>query len=254
MADTSVKRVAWITGASKGIGRAVALHLAARNWTVAASARNEDELAALSEEAASLAGSVKSYPLNITDKDACAAAVKRIEDELGPIEWALMNAGTYIRFGVADFDVDMFRDQIEINLMGTVLCLDPIMKRMVKRRRGRLGVVSSVSGYQGLPFASAYGASKAALINMCESMRVELERKGVILSVVNPGFVRTPLTDKNEFPMPFLMDADEAAERIVDGMAADRFEIAFPTRFVLILKALGFLPYWLFFKLTRRMM
>jgi short-subunit dehydrogenase len=151
------------------------------------------------------------------------------------------------------FTVAPLKRLVDINLMGTAHCLAPVVEQFVARRAGRIAVVASMAGYRGLPTASAYGATKAALINMCEALRVELDRHGVILSVVTPGFVRTPLTDRNPFPMPFLMEPEDAARRIVRGLEGRRFEIAFPWRFAAIMKLLRLLPYPLFFAATRHL-
>ena len=149
----------------------------------------------------------------------------------------------------------MFRivHQMEINVNGTVNCLSPVLKRKKNRRRGQIAVVSSLSAYRGLPFASAYGASKAAITNMCEALKTECDLHGVGLSVVHPGFVRTPLTDQNELPMPFLMSADDGARRLIDGLNKRKFDITFPTRFALLMRGVRCLPDALYFWLTRRM-
>jgi short-subunit dehydrogenase len=138
--------------------------------------------------------------------------------------------------------------------MGVVNCLQSAVHAYIAQRKGHIAVVSSVAGYQGLPNASAYGASKAALINMCEALQPELAATGVKLQLVNPGFVRTPLTDLNEFPMPFLMEVDAAAARIIRGLESNRFEISFPRRFTWLLKMLQVLPYTVYLRLTRKLM
>ena len=131
--------------------------------------------------------------------------------------------------------------------------LAAVLPRFIGKQAGHVAVVSSVAGYRGLPTSAAYGASKAALINMCEALKPELDRYGVKLSLICPGFVRTPLTDRNAFPMPFLMEAEEAAERIVNGLLRGKFEITFPRRFTWWLKLGRCLPYAWYFLLTRRM-
>ena len=136
--------------------------------------------------------------------------------------------------------------------MGVINGLSAVVPTFASRRAGHIAVVSTVAGYSGLPLASAYGASKAALINMCEALKPELEAEGVAFSMINPGFVRTPLTDKNEFPMPFLVEPDVAARHIFNGMAKRKFEIAFPLPFVLILKVLRMLPYGLYFRVVKK--
>lgn len=249
---TSGKR-AWITGAGKGIGRAVALGLARRGWTVAASARTEEDLIELAREAQPLVGDIRAYPLDVTDAGAVAQAQNDIETNMGSLDLAILNAGSYERFGARNFSADRFRKQIDLNLMGTVYCLEALMPGFIERGRGHLAVVSSLAGYRGLPNAAAYGATKAALINMCEALKPDLDRAGVKLSVINPGFVKTPLTDKNEFPMPFLVSVETAAERIIRGLETGRFEITFPRRFACILKVLRLAPYGLYFHLTRKM-
>ena len=156
------------------------------------------------------------------------------------------------RSSAAEFTAEGLRDLIEINVMGTAACLEALMPRMIARGRGRIAVVASVAGYRGLPTSAYYGATKAALINLAESLRFDLARAGVTMQLIDPGFVKTPLTDRNEFPMPFLISAELAADRIASGLRSRRFEIAFPRRFVWMLKLLRCLPYALYFPLVGR--
>ncbi|MFZ1414269.1 MAG: SDR family NAD(P)-dependent oxidoreductase [Defluviicoccus sp.] len=243
----------WITGAGKGLGRALALELARRGWLVAASARTAADLDSLCREASSLPGRIEAFPLDVTDGDAVAHTVAAIEESCGPLATAVLNAGTHIPVSAAHLTAAPFRTLIESNVMGVVHGLATLLPRFIERRAGHIAVVASVAGYRGLPTGAAYGASKAALINMCESLKPELDPLGVRLRLVNPGFVKTPLTDKNPFPMPFLMDVDAAAARFADGLEGNRFEITFPRRFTWLLKALRLLPYPLYFALTRRL-
>lgn len=237
--------VAWITGASSGIGRQLALELAGRGWTVAATARNAGELAALAAEAPD--GRVRAFPGDVTDPAAMARVAAAIEGEAGPIVLAILNAGTYYPVSAVPFERDKFAKTFDINVMGAVNGLAPLIPAMVQRGKGQIWLVSSVAGYGPLPAAAAYGASKAALINMAGGLKFDLDRTGVHIGVINPGFVKTPLTDKNEFEMPFLMPVEEAARRIADGIKRPRFEITFPRRFALMLKAMNLLPYaWYF--------
>jgi NAD(P)-dependent dehydrogenase (short-subunit alcohol dehydrogenase family) len=238
--------IAWVTGASAGIGRAVAEELAARGWTVAISARREAELEAMAAANPRLLAAA----CDITDAGSIGAAVARVEAHGRPIALAVLNAGTYIPTEIETFDLAGWRQQIEVNLNGTAACLSVLLPRMLARRSGQIGIVASVSGYRGLPRAGAYGATKAALINLAESMRLELAPRGICVSLINPGFIRTPLTDKNDFPMPFLMAVVPAARRLVDGLASGRFETTFPRRFTWMLKLLRILPYALYFRLT----
>jgi hypothetical protein len=243
--------VAWITGASSGIGEAVALRLAAQGWTVAASARSADKLAALAARATG-PGRILAVPLDVTDLEATRRTVSELEAAHGAVALAILNAGTYKADGAKNFDIEAFRETYELNVMGTANCLDAVMQGMIGRRAGHIAVVSSVAGYRGLPRSLAYGSSKAALINLTESLKLDLERYGVKVQLVNPGFIRTPLTDKNDFPMPFLMEVGDAADRLVAELKGDGFEITFPRRFTWMLQRLRCLPYPLYFAATRK--
>lgn len=245
---------AWVTGAGKGIGRALALALARRGWSVAVSARTEADLEALAAEASGVPGSIQPFVLDIADPVVTASTVAQIRDAIGPLDLAILNAGTHRSVSAQGFDAAVVRALVDVNLMGTVNCLAAILPDFIERRSGRIAVVSSVAGYRGLPSAAGYGATKAALINLCEALKPELDQFGVGLSVINPGFVDTPLTAKNDFPMPFMIPADAAAATILRGLDAGRFEIVFPWRMALAMKLLRLLPYSLFFRLTRRML
>ena len=250
----TASRLAWVTGAGHGIGRHVALELARRGWPVAITSRTASDLHRLADEIHANGGTAIVQAGDVTDADAMSRLVDTIESEHGPLDLAILNAGTYVRFGVEDFDIAAFEKQIDINVMGTVRCLGPVMKVMTGRRAGRIGVVSSLTAYRGLPMASAYGASKAALTNMCEALHPELARFGVSISVIHPGFVRTPLTDRNDFPMPFLVEPDVAARCIVDGLERGRFEIAFPRRLAVLMKIGRLLPYGIYLRITRKIL
>ncbi|MGB1876661.1 MAG: SDR family NAD(P)-dependent oxidoreductase [Rhodospirillaceae bacterium] len=248
-------KILWITGAGKGIGKAVALAYAAHGWSVAVSARTESDLAAVSKEAldAKLPGKIVGFPLDVIDHDAVKQTFKSIEADLGQIDQIIFNAGTHAPTPPTELSVQPFRTLMEVNYMGSVNGLDAVLPTLIDRKSGHVAIVASVAGYSGLPNAAAYGATKAALINMCESLKTQLDAFGVTISVINPGFVRTPLTDQNEFPMPFLMEPEDAAQAVFAGMEKGKFEISFPTPFVLILKFLRLLPYWLYFPLVKKM-
>ena len=242
-------RHAWITGASSGIGRELALRLARDGAKVAASARRREELDKL---AAELPGRIASYPVDVVDAAALALVCAEIEQANGPLDLAVFNAGTHEPVDVASFTPGPFQRLMAINYMGAVNGIAAVLPRFLERRAGHIAVVSSVAGYRGLPQAAAYGPTKAALINLCEALKPDLDPFGVRISVINPGFVRTPLTDLNPFPMPFLMEADEAADRIVKGLARGVFEITFPRRFTWLVKLARILPYALYFPLIRK--
>ncbi len=238
-------KTAWVTGASTGIGAEVARQLAAAGVRVAASARSPDKLKALGPD-------ILAVPLDVTDAAGCRAAVAQIEAELGPIDLAVLGAGTYAPVAADHLDPALFAHMMDTNYMGVVNCVAALAPGMIARGDGHLSWIASVAGYMGLPKSAAYGPTKAALINLAESLQPELKLKGVEVSVINPGFVATPLTAQNDFPMPFLMSPEDAGRRTIEGLAAGRFEVAYPRRFATILKTVRLLPYPLFFKLISR--
>ncbi len=242
----------WITGASTGIGRALALRLARSGCIVLASARGKKKLGTLVNEAEALSGRIIPVPLDVTDADEVRATYKNILVDYGVPDLCIPNAGTYIPMDGAVFSAEVYAKQIDINWMGVVRILDAVIPSMVDRGSGRIAVVASVSGYRGLRTASAYGATKAALINMCEALHMELSDYGVKVQVVNPGFIETPLTDKNNFRMPALMPVNKAAEAFFRGLKSERFEITFPRRFTWVVKFLSHLPYALYLPLMGR--
>ncbi len=239
---TPADGIAWITGASSGIGRDVALLLAREGWTVAATARRREQLEALGREAAGLKGAIHAYPADVSDAEAMSAAVDAMEAAHGPVALAILNAGIYLPMEAPAFSAETMRKSWEVNIMGTAHGLEPLIPRMIERTRGHLVIVSSVTGYGGLPTSAAYGATKAGLNIMAESLKIELDRHGVRVSVVNPGFVETPAQDDNEFPKPFMIQSEDAARRIVAGIKRQAFEITFPKRFTFPLKVLKWLP------------
>ena len=241
---------AWVTGASSGIGRGVALELARRGYRVHATARRKADLEALSAEAAALKGSIVSAPGDVTDRTAMAELVAEIEREQ-PIALALLNAGGNFLDAPGDLGGEGFARTFALNLQGVVNGFNPVFNAMRARKRGQIAAVASIAGYGGLPNTGAYGPSKAALISFAEGMKFVADPLNVTIQVVNPGYVRTPLTDKNDFPMPFLMDCDQACRRLCDGLERGRFEIWFPTRLALILRLLTSLPYPIYFPLMR---
>ena len=238
-------KLVWITGASTGIGREVALQLAARGVTVAVSARSAEKLEGMGEN-------IKPYPLDVTDAAAVAKTIAQIEAELGPIDLALMGAGAYAPIAMDQIKPELFASIMNVNYMGVVNAVAALVPIMRQRGRGHIAWIASVSGYRGLPKASAYGPTKAALINLAESLKPQLGALGLTVSVVNPGFVETPMTKANDFPMPFLMTPQDAARRTIDGLAKGKFEVAYPTRFVAILKFARLLPYAIYFWLIKR--
>lgn len=228
--------VVWITGASSGIGESLAGELAGRGARVAITARRGDRLDAIAGDR------MLSVPADVTDLDAMRAAAARVEEELGPIDLAVLNAGTWRQMDVTAWDTELFRLHVETNLMGMVHGIDAVLPGMRRRRGGVIAGVSSVAGYRGWPSSEAYGSTKAAEINLLESLRIDLLPLGIRVLTVCPGFVRSDLTSQNTFRMPFLMEPPDAAARIADGIAREKAEMVFPLPMMLLMKATRLVP------------
>ncbi len=246
--------VAWITGASSGIGRALAIDLARSGYTVAATARSEDKLAALASDAQGLRGRIVPFPCDVTHEEAMRSTVAGIERELGPIVLAVFNAGTYFPARGERLESGNFVKTFQINFNGAVFGLVPVTDAMRLRGRGQIALVGSATAYGGLPMAAAYGASKAALNNMAEALKFDFDKMNIRIQVINPGFVDTPLTEGNSFSMPGLMKVEDATARIMKGLAKGGFEICFPRRLSWALKFINLLPYPAYFYLMNRAM
>jgi NAD(P)-dependent dehydrogenase (short-subunit alcohol dehydrogenase family) len=239
----------WITGASSGIGRAVALELARRGFPVAATARRAEAL----QDLARADPRIHAFPGDVTDRDKMAALVSKIEFTVGPISLAFLNAGLYLPAERSCFSPELVAKTFDVNISGTVNCLAPVLEAMRRRHRGQIAITSSLAGYGGIPGSLAYAASKAALISIAETLRLTACDDGIIVQIVNPGFVTTEMTAYNKsFDMPFLMTAEAAAKCICDGFERGGFEITFPNRLALIFKAARLLPYALYLPLMKR--
>lgn len=242
---------AWVTGASEGIGMAVAKRLAAQGFTVYASARSADKLESLAAAHAG-PGRFVALPLDVTDRDACVEAVERIVAKSGALALAILNAGTFVPVSASKLRFEDFDKTLSVNLGGVINGLLPAINAMKEAGKGQIAIVASSAGFGGLPKSAAYGASKSGVINMAESLKFDLDRMNIRMQIVTPGFVETPLTEKNDFPMPFLMPLDKAADAFIAGLGKDAFEITFPRRLTWILKFAGLLPYALYFPLIKR--
>ena len=243
-------KVVWLVGGSAGIGRSLAFDLLEQGAIVCVSARSLDGLQSLATEAKT--DRLHTYSMDVTNPEAVQSAAWAISAEVGAIDMLICNAGIYEPVAGPDFcGADALR-VLDVNLGGVVRCVDAVLPGMIKRKQGTIVGVASVVGYRGLPKAASYGASKAGMINLLESLRFDLEHLGIQVSIVNPGFVKTRLTDKNDFPMPFRIEAAEAAKRIVAGLKSGKKEIHFPKRFSMFLKFLRVLPYPVYEFLVRR--
>lgn len=256
--DWSGRRV-WVVGASSGIGAELARSLQRRGARVAVSARRAEALhevlaqsppAPVDAESATHPAVV--LPLDVTDDAAVAAACRSLCERWGGIDLVLWVAGTYVPMRAQDFELGAARRMLDTNLVAVFSGLAAVLPVLLAQRSGGIALVSSVAGYSGLPQALVYGPSKAALINLAESLYLDLHPSGIGVYLVSPGYVDTPATATNTYTMPALISASQAAEATLAGISAGRFEIHYPRRFTLWLKFARLLPYRLYFALVRR--
>jgi short-subunit dehydrogenase len=241
----SGKRI-WLTGASQGIGRAVAVELAAQGAVCALTSRDEKSLSELCDQIKSRGGKALGFPGDATDTDRMKAIAGEIEAQLGGIDILIANAGTHVFTKPEQFDTKEYLKLMDLNYGGILRCIEAVLPAMLQRGSGHIVGMASLAGYRGLPTAGAYGASKAAVNNFLESLRFHLKRHHIPVTVINPGFVRTPLTDKNNFRMPFLVEPERAARIICSGIARQKDEIVFPFPFSWAIKLMRLLPGWLY--------
>jgi NAD(P)-dependent dehydrogenase (short-subunit alcohol dehydrogenase family) len=235
-------RVAWLVGASTGIGLAVAQALHRRGARVVVSARGPQALAAFTRTHPG----ARALAVDTTDRAALQAAADTLWADHGRLDFVLHGAGMYAPMRAMDFDLDLALRHLQVNLGGALHLLGAVLPRLQAQAAAgapaHLSLVASVAGYRALPRALAYGPTKAALIHLAQSLHLDLAPRGVGVSLVNPGFVRTPLTAGNDFHMPALIEPEAAARAMLQGWARGAFEVHFPRRFTLLLKALGWLP------------
>jgi NAD(P)-dependent dehydrogenase (short-subunit alcohol dehydrogenase family) len=245
-------RTAWLVGASTGIGRATAARLHAAGARVVVSARSPEALRRFVDEHPG----AEAEALDATDAAAMRQAAAGIVQRHGRIDLAMYCAGTYTEMRATAFDLELALRHVQVNQVGALVMLDVVLPQLLAQARagqgGHISLVSSVAGFRGLPKSLAYGPTKAALINLAETLYLDLQPLGLGVSLINPGFVETPLTAQNNFRMPALIKPEEAAEQILRGWASGDFEIHFPKRFTLWLKGLRHLGYGPYFAAVRR--
>ena len=213
----------WITGASSGIGKAVAKKFAKEGWKVAISARRRELLDEIAKNE-----NIVSFPLDVTDRAQINDVFKNILKEFQNLDICLFSSGTYEPKDEQNIDPDKIKNVMDVNFLGVIDCVKAVEEYFKNKQSGHISLVSSIAGYRGLPNSSGYGPSKAALTNFSESIYFDFKKYGIRISVVSPGFIKTPLTDKNEFPMPFLKTPEYAAEKIFNGLVkGSSFEIHF---------------------------
>jgi short-subunit dehydrogenase len=240
------KRV-WVIGASTGIGAALARELINVGARVALSARSRDRLDAIAEGSSAVV-----VPLDVTQASTVNKAADTVRAALGALDLVIVVAGTHTAMSADRFDLAAAEQLLAVNLHGPLNCLAAVLPTLLEQNHGGIALVASVAGYRALPQALIYGPSKAALIHLAEGLYLDLNKRGIGVYLVNPGFVDTPLTRRNEFAMPALMPPDRAARRTLAGIAAGRFEIHYPRRFTFWLKLLRLLPYPVYFRAVRR--
>ncbi len=236
----------WIIGASSGIGKALAVELAEQGAHVILSARSADKLNAINAE---LNGAHTVLPLDAGDAEACVKAAAA----LPKLDSVIFMAAIYSPHSDKPKDIHFIHDMLKVNIGGAFNTVKAVLPIFEKKGHGQIALCGSVAGYRGLPYGQPYCATKAAIISYAESLKIELEEKNIDVKIINPGFVRTPLTDKNDFQMPMMIEADAAAKSLAKGLLSGSFEINFPKKFTWIMKIINILPAFLFFPLTRAM-
>ena len=244
------KKTIWITGGSTGIGKALAIKFANEGWNVAISARREQLLEAISNEYEN----ISSFPLDVTNKSNCNEVFNQIINKFQNIDICFFSTGTWDPKKEKDIDVDQIENVFKVNFFGTLNSIKAVEEYFKNKKSGTITIVSSIAGYRGLPNSTGYGPSKSALNNLAESLYFDFGRSNVRVCLVSPGFIKTPMTDKNDFKMPFLKTPEYAAEKIYDGLVnKNSFEIHFPKSLTMILKILSFLPNKIYFGLIGKL-
>jgi len=247
--NENVKKI-WITGASSGIGKALAIKFAKENWKVAASARREYLLQELSEKESN----ILPFSLDVSNLTNVQDTFKDILKEVGNIDLCIFGAAIYDPNYEKEINEKKIREIMEINFFGVINCIKTVEQYFKAKKNGHVSIISSVAGYRGLPKSEGYGASKAALNNLVESLYLDFQKYNVKISLISPGFIKTPMTDKNKFKMPFIRSAEFAANKIYKGIVHKKsFEIAFPIELVSILKIFRILPYRIYFFLIKKL-
>jgi short-subunit dehydrogenase len=229
----------WITGASSGIGKALSEKFALEGWKVAVSARRKEIL-----DNMAINKNISSYPLDVTNQDQVNNISSKVIKDFDGLDICVFSSGTYDPKLEQEINIKQNKFVMETNFFGVLHCIKSVEKYFKDKKDGHISIVSSVAAYRGLPNSSGYGPSKAALTNLSESLYFDFKKHNVRISLISPGFIKTPLTDKNEFPMPFIKTPEFAAEKIFNGLTKRKtFEIHFPKELTLLLKILRILPY-----------
>ncbi len=244
------KKTIWITGGSTGIGKALAIKFASKGWNVAVSARRSELLNELSNSYENISG----FPLDVTDKEKCKEIFDDIKQKYQNVDICFFSTGTWDPKKEKDIDVEQIENVFKVNFFGTVNSIKAVEQYFRDKKNGVITIVSSIAGYRGLPNSTGYGPSKSALNNLAESLYFDFKRYNVRVCLVSPGFIKTPMTDKNDFKMPFLKTPEYAADQIYEGLVNKKlFEIHFPKSLTITLKLLSFLPSKIYFYLVGKL-
>lgn len=235
-------RTAFLTGASSGIGEALARRLAAEGVEVALAARRAEALTQLARDIRAEGGNARAYPLDVTCLEDVKKTIRQADDEMGGLDLVIANAGVSRTRWSGDLHLPDCEETLRVNVDGALATLTAVLDRMVERRRGHLVGVSSLAQYRGLPSSAVYSGSKAFLSRLLEGMRVDLRGTGVTVTDVRPGFVRTPLTTKNRYKMPWLLEPEDAAARIWRGIESGAPVVAFPWQLAALVRMGTLLP------------
>jgi short-subunit dehydrogenase len=242
-------KVIWITGASSGIGRSLAIKFANEGWQVAASARRENLLKELNDEKPN----IHPFPLDVTDHEKCITVFNEIIKKLNNVEICVFCTGIHDPKSEKSLNLEKIKKIMEVNYFGTINSINSVYNYFKEKKSGHISMVSSVAGYRGLPAGGAYCASKSALTTYAESLYFDMKRFNVRVSVVHPGFIKTPMTDQNDFPMPMIKTSEFAANEMFKGLTkSNSFEIHFPKSFTFIMKILKIMPNWLYLKIVKK--
>ena len=240
----------WITGASSGIGKALAIKFAKEGWQVAASARREKIL----EELSNNNSNIFSFPLDVVDQKNSLNTFNKILEKFNNIDLCVFSTGFYDHKTEKEINLEQIKNTMNVNFFGTLNCIKAVEKYFKEKKNGHISIVSSVAGYRGLPNSTGYGPSKAALTNLAESLYFDFKKYNVRVSLISPGFIKTPMTDKNKFKMPFIKSSEFAANKIYKGLINSKaFEITFPKQLTIIMKILRSIPYWKYLYLIEKL-
>jgi short-subunit dehydrogenase len=243
------KKTIWITGGSTGIGKALAIKFASEGWNVAVSARRKNLLNELKE----LNKNIYPFPLDVTEIENSKTVANKIIQQFNNIDICVFGTGMHDPKSEKKFNLNKIREIMEVNYFGTMNSINAIYEHFSEKKNGQISIISSVAGYRGLPAAGAYCASKAALTSFAESLNFDMMKKNVKVSLISPGFIKTPMTDQNDFPMPMIRSPEFAAKEIFKGLTIKKsFEIHFPKVFTYFMKFLQILPSSLYFKFVAK--